>query len=546
MKKIIILFLLLLLVGCETSVEPEMGLDESVGSVQLPEEEVEPEVIEEVTQFEEESSDSVDDTPVEEDEEEIEIVPEPSQVFEDLFVESWFSEGIGNYVTFRILDDRDLRLYFKGGHEIHVTPDLNVRNDQPFLIYEAVEAAGQFLSKYPLSFIRAIDQLLIVGNNSSLVIKGSRATIGSMYLLRSYNNLNLLQGFSLPIIKGDINSIKFDFNLWNLVLDELSSYKDYSKLDATNQVKEIYFAYLLQETGLLPAEFMEDFSPYLLLFSEMYLEEEEFLLTSSLEPQLPNNISLNIQMREFYDVIPDNAPSTFESIIYNGIQNRYYERVELPQGCPTPNHCPQEAKWDPNYQWEVHQFTVSFGDGDDIEFNVSSDTTIERAEFVAREFAIAYGRVVGVLRGGLKAVLIIDGVSNVWGGPYHGWGTTLTNCGECDVFRWDKFEELIMHELVHSTIDYRPQWFDHFTGQLNRSGRGLITIEEWDSRAVKPDGFKMDQYSIDVPLEDRAQTMLFYAAYRLYPDSVSELTRDVLEQMIPNRIKTFDELLGFN
>jgi hypothetical protein len=33
---------------------------------------------------------------------------------------------------------------------------------------------------------------------------------------------------------------------------------------------------------------------------------------------------------------------------------------------------------------------------------------------------------------------------------------------------------------------------------------------------------------------------------RLFPESTTELTKLVIEQLIPNRIAVFDELLGFN
>lgn len=537
MKKAIMFFIIVFLVSCETSEEPLTSQEEPV---LLPEEQEDNGVTDVIV------NDEQDEVETESPEEEIIEVVLESQIFEELFKELWFSEDNGNYVSFRILGHQDIRLYFRSDHEIQVTVDLNVRDDQQFLIYEAVEAAGQFLSKYPIGFIQKIDELLIVGTNSSLVLNGSRATIGSIYLLRSFDNLRLIQGFSFPLIKSDLNSQLFDPTLWNQVLSPLDSYQDFHKLDSSLQLKEIYFAYLLDEAKLLPEPYMSDFEPYIVSFSNTYLQADEFLLTSTVYPQLPNNMTLNIQMGEFYDVIPDDAPSSFMSLSYNGIETRYYEKIVLPLGCYSPPQCPKEAEEYSNFPWQVHQYTATFSDGQPIEFNVPSDTDLERAEYIATEFALAFGRVVGVLRTGVQGVLVINGRGNAWGGPYHGYGTQLTNCGECDVFKWDKLEELIMHELVHSTIDYRAQWYDHKTGEIDRSGQGLITLEEWNEQAVQKDGFSMDQRSIDIPLEDKAQTMLFYAALRFYPDSTSDLTKRVIEQLIPNRIAKFDELLGLN
>lgn len=527
MKKLLLLVLIGFLAACEQAVVevvPEMNETESQTEVEDSTNEVVVEVVEEET-----------------------IVQEPLiPIQENLFIEEWFTTSVSNYVSFRILAEKDLRLYFKSGHEIRVIADLNVRDDQPFLIYEAVVATGQFLGKFPLSYIQSIDQVMIYGSNSSLNINGNQASVGVNYVVQNYNNNELLQALVEPLLLEVSDAIEFDLAIWQERTNGFEPYEPFSELEPQQQAREAYFALNRKELGLLTIDEFADLNQYLLIVQESMLPKGGVLITSSVEPIMQNNMSLNINMSRFYDVIPSDATSAFLSIDYNGIKKRYYEKTELPAGCYSPPQCPSQAVWNPRYLWEVHQFTATFDDGEPIEFNVPSNTELERAEFIANEFAITYGRVTPLLRIGVKAVLIEDGRSNVWGGVYHGWGTTLTNCGECDVFTWNKLEELIMHELVHSTIDFRPQWYDHITGEVDRSSNGLITLEDWDRLAVRKDGFTMDEYSRQVPSEDRAQTMLFYAALRLYPESTTELTKLVIEQLIPNRIAVFDELLGFN
>jgi hypothetical protein len=46
-----------------------------------------------------------------------------------------------------------------------------------------------------------------------------------------------------------------------------------------------------------------------------------------------------------------------------------------------------------------------------------------------------------------------------------------------------------------------------------------------------------------MPDEDIAESLLLYAAYLFYPDSVLNLTKDFIESLIPNRIRVFDEIL---
>jgi hypothetical protein len=527
MKKFLLLVLLVFLAACEQAlveVVPEMNETEPQSEVEDSKNEVVVEVVEEET-----------------------IVQEPLiTIQENLFIEEWFTTSVSNYVSFRILAEKDLRLYFKSGHEIRVIADLNVRDDQPFLIYEAVVAAGQFLGKFPLSYVQSIDQVMIYGSNSSFNTNGNQATVGVNYLTQNYNNQRAIQGMVLPLLEEEFDSIRFDGSLWEELTLEINSYEPFDGTEPIHQIRETYYALNLKTLDLLSSDFLEELEPYMTVLEESFLPESHQLFASNEIPAMPNNMTLNIQMGEFYDVIPDDAPSTFVSLEYNEIKQRYYPRIDLPAGCYSPPECPRQAIEYDKYPWQVHQFTATFSDGSPIEFNVPSDTEYDRAEFIAREFAIAYGRVTGILRTGVKAVLVLNGRGNAWGGPYHGYGTTLTNCGECNVFEWNKLEELIMHELVHSTIDYRKEWIDHITGNVDRSGQGMITMEEWDRLAVQKDGFSMDQRSIDIPNEDRAQTMLFYAALRLFPESTTELTKLVIQQLIPNRIAVFDELLGFN
>jgi hypothetical protein len=81
------------------------------------------------------------------------------------------------------------------------------------------------------------------------------------------------------------------------------------------------------------------------------------------------------------------------------------------------------------------------------------------------------------------------------------------------------------------------------TGQIEFKATGRISHEDWQLRAARLDGNKINEYTIFSPNEDLAETIKYYASIRWFPESVTSLTKDVIESLLPNRIRVLDEIL---
>jgi hypothetical protein len=95
--------------------------------------------------------------------------------------------------------------------------------------------------------------------------------------------------------------------------------------------------------------------------------------------------------------------------------------------------------------------------------------------------------------------------------------------------------------LGYSSI--RQQRYNHMTGQIEFKATGRISHEDWQLRAARLDGNKINEYTIFSPNEDLAETIKYYASIRWFPESVTSLTKDVIESLLPNRIRVLDEIL---
>ena len=155
-----------------------------------------------------------------------------------LFIDEWFTTTASNYVSFRILSQTDYRIYFKSDHEIRVIAEFNVRDNEPFKTYEAVVAAGQFLGKFPLSYIRSIDRLIVNGGDSAFNISGSEANVGVTYVVQNYNNNELLQELVEPLMLEESDAIEFDLAIWQERTNGFEPYEPFSELEPQQQARQ--------------------------------------------------------------------------------------------------------------------------------------------------------------------------------------------------------------------------------------------------------------------------------------------------------------------
>ncbi len=101
---------------------------------------------------------------------------------------------------------------------------------------------------------------------------------------------------------------------------------------------------------------------------------------------------------------------------------------------------------------------------------------------------------------------------------------------------------MVLHELVHSTLDegtFRP---DHENPSKRVSSLGLVRSSDWATQ-IKLDGTFPSQYAEEYPKEeDLAETILMYAAMRYYPERLHPITPDAIRRFMPNRVALLDQL----
>jgi hypothetical protein len=538
MKKILLLILIGLLAACESSAlmqEEEVVVGPVV--VEVTPVEILPEVVEE--NFDEETNQKV--------ESEIEVVISEFLVtsYEELFYQIIQQSGLGNYEDFRYLGNQQYKLYFFGEIGIPTTVNYELRTNNKFVYMEVVEALGQLLDRYPGIQLMPITKIQINQGAGAVSILSNVLSVGYEFVLDNYLETTFthrtVENYVIPFY----TILEQETANWEKTIEEMSPISLRAINNTDEDLIETFYAYLLFSNKLLDNTNIDSIGyKERSALLEGLLENLDINLRLGDTPQnKPSHEMIDLNMGAFYDVITRETPSSLQSLDYGGIVDRFYEKLDMPDTCFHPNNCRAETTYYPSKLFSVHQFTATFPQNKSIEFNVTDNVNQEEAREIAEFFSQAYGRMPDVLLTYLDAVFIEAGVSNVWGGTYHGWGTTLRNCGLCDVTQWNQFEELILHELAHSSIDFRNQRYNHITGNIEFKETGLITLSEWQRRAENPDGNKLNQYSIDVPDEDIAESLLLYAAYRFYPDSVSNLTKDVIESLIPNRIRVFDEIL---
>jgi hypothetical protein len=550
MKKLITLLLFVFISGCEVNpesqsvvVEPKAVVEESHS-----EQQIEIEVLEEL---DEETDDVIEKDATEESQ-----VEEPtSYVFLDqysmkeLLLERLYEASDDRYHDFRYLGRSNYSIYFTNGHSVQILMS-NYVPDRVIHILEMMEMVGQALSRLPDMWLLEIDSVQIADNTNEPTLNNGVLLVGRKYLEEHLFTNQFYKHFMFPVILNWINTST----------KELST-EAFQDLDNTVSIQasesqrlnleETYALQLLLQLEL--ASELERNQVEALFASRLeYLEElvpstepvnHPWLTHSKLmELNLPNHQNPNINGAFFYDIITPETPSSLVEITFHGSGIRYYEKLTLPQGCFHPFDCPTQQQWTLDHQYTVYLFQAEFANGQVIEFNVESSASIERATEISQALAFVYGQMPDIMLLGIQGVLIVDGRGGVWGGPYHGWFTTLSNCGECDLFNFTGLEELVLHELVHSTLDEGTLRPDHENPSRRVSSLGLVRYSDWATQ-IKLDNTFPSQYAEDYPKEeDLAETILLYAAMRYYPDRLHPITPDAIRRFMPNRVALLDEL----
>jgi len=494
---------------------------------------------------------------IEEATEDIQVEEPTSYVFLDqysikeLLLDRLYEASDDRYFDFRYLGNSNYLVYFTNGHSVRVEMS-NYIPDRVIHILEMMEMVGQALSRLPDMFLLEIDSVQILDNNNEPYLVNRVFFIGRSYLEEHLFTKQVYSQMLFPVILDTISTSTKDVSL-EAFRDLENTVSIEAKESERQNLEETYALQLVLELDLLNPIERNQVEKMFAVGLE-YLEEsvspiDEIMnqwITPHVEKELelPNHQNPNINGGIFYDIITPETPSNLDEITYHGSGVRYYEKLSLPPGCFHPFDCPNQQQWTMDHQYSVHLFQAQFANGQTIEFNVESSASVQRATEISQALAYVYGQVPDSLLLGLQGVLIVDGRGGVWGGPYHGWFTTLSNCGECDLFDFEGLEELVLHELVHSTLDegtYRPS---HVNPSRRVTSLGLVRYADWATQ-IQLDNTFTSQYAEDYPKEeDLAETILLYAASRYYPEKLHPITPDAIRRFIPNRVAFLDELFN--
>ena len=548
MKKIVFLILLGLLTACENSIDPEIP-ESSLDIIEAPLEE---------------SSDEADDST----NDEIELdnyVGGPTYNYIDGFDELFSdynlevasfkslyksiveSNVINTYHDFRYVRGQGLTIYFTDGHSMKAV--INNGGKVLFDFFYSTEKAGQALGFVPEGIRSEFSRVLVQNIESDIQFETDTIVINSRLLNRTYTTPEIASYITIEYVKGYLMPFQ-NLEEWDILFEQDNPIiSEVAMRSIEDDILESLYAAIVLKTGEL-SEGERDFIQKNLRDKLVIVDEtvgiELLNVGASFEVSyndfdMPAHSRLDINMASFYDLITPNDPSSFIEVAYKGTGIRYQEKVERPEGCFRDSDCEDELEWILDYPYEVYIFEASFSDGNSIEFNVQDNIPVNDARELSARVAFLYGQIPPIFRAGLLGVVIIDGEGGVAGGPYHRWYTNLDNCG-CKPFEgWAQVEELVMHELAHSSLDMgirRPNNKDRTEYVFSL---GLIDKDKWLQSTID-DGVFLNDYGESYPTrEDLAEMTLIYYPYRFKNEEFDPAYRDVVESFFPNRIELLNQ-----
>ena len=187
----------------------------------------------------------------------------------------------------------------------------------------------------------------------------------------------------------------------------------------------------------------------------------------------------------------------------------------------TGNRTMFDRRHDAFRNYDAYLFQATFADGLSAEIQVNPEFgSLSAARAEAQKYAVEIGRLPTLLRMDVDTVWIHRGNEAFGGGNRN--LLIHTDQGE-DYIASGFLNEVFVHEAVHTSLDA-----DH------ASSAGWLA-------AQAADPMFLSTYARDNPTrEDVAESFLPYYALRLFPDRVSAVDRQQIEDAIPNRIAYFD------
>lgn len=534
MKRLLMLLIIVLLAGCDASVD--VVEEPAVVQPDIEDEVIEPEVVEQ--------------PPIEE--EVVNFVK-----LDDLEIIKLIFDGESSYVDFRYFGCKDNvtnrsvectrfdynhaqtyyfynRLYFADGDVIPLTQkgSLGERRDDDIL---QVIFIGELLGVIPKDFRDQIESVKVGETNRVQFTKGI-LYIPSSYQLEE-NSFTLRQIFSL-FYQEYVRHMELS-EIEALISYDISDY--YSSSTGEAKLFEVslwYWLYpVLSHENDKHSEFFSIVDDYYSsnIFNRSILTTEDL----SAEMTLPVHFPLYVNsMREFIRRPSD--PSALDGIDYEGVVTHTLpdRRREYPEEIDVTT--------------TFHLYKITYIDGTYLDFYVNEEIKEEKVKPLVEEISYFYGQLPTSLRSNFRFFGVHDGFPNI---ALREYGYTM-HLGFYEMGRSNgNMQDFLVHELGHVALDwiqsYHGIWGEKFVQDYNP-----IDGDRW-AQAQLDDGSFITEYAQNVPLmeemdagpfmiyigsEDVADTLVFYLSSRLNADYYHPKLLATWETILENRFKILDEL----
>jgi len=240
------------------------------------------------------------------------------------------------------------------------------------------------------------------------------------------------------------------------------------------------------------------------------------------------------------DTINSKDPSTFQKIKYIGEKKRKILEARADRKDKSRRFY---------FKTSTYVFDAHFENGNIFEiliyFKDEKNKGEVKAESLAKSYAFMLGQMPNVLLQRLDAAHIYADTLGISNASANSRVINIHPKSEDGIQFGRSIEELFIHELVHASLD-KPRYGAY--SAINKKRHKNETVKSvklnWAHwrKAIKADKKKyITEYAKTSMHEDLAESFNAWLALRYRGDRISDLKKKAIENIIPNRIKFFDE-----
>ena len=339
------------------------------------------------------------------------------------------------------------------------------------------------------------------------------------YGAKSYADIDLILALYTSLLEPYYNSLSQDIieNYQTLVDESLFRISETAKDSYQGDFIESYIAYALSiytpdALDSPSEEITAQLETRVNFFKDLGLalqNDDDTIRKSIQDSKLPHTPLMWGTVWDLPMVFNEDDPSAFETLEYLGQGMRMtYDHRDTPKG------------WQ---EREFYLFEALYNDNYSVEFQLNTEFNFERAQEVVNVFATQYGQLPLALRANVLTYTIHEASFAAGGGSQN----IVVAVDPLDPIYEDlSFMEMVAHEAAHASLD----WVHG----------GIIEESPWLLAASKDDAF-IDIYAAEFPVrEDIAASIIPYILYRYRPERVSEYLLQLINEVMSERIKYFD------